>query len=100
AVPAHQAGGDDVVFEVEVELAVLVDDQLEEVEQVAGVQCRGVCWYECGQVGVADDGHAVPDHHAIGFGQRAVAALGGGQVDDHRTGLHGLHGRFLQQHRG
>ncbi|MCY1173543.1 hypothetical protein D9M73_137050 [compost metagenome] len=48
---------------------------------------------------MADDGHAVLHHHLFGLGQRAVAALGRGEVDDHRTRLHLLHGGFVQQRR-
>jgi hypothetical protein len=43
AVAAHQARGDDVVFEVDLELAFLVEHQLQEVQQVAGIQRRGIC---------------------------------------------------------
>src|SRR5690606_27259554 len=72
---AHQARGDDVVFEVEVELAVLVDDQLEEIQQVAGIEGRGIGRHHGGQVAVADNGYAMLHDHLIGNSQRAVATL-------------------------
>ncbi|MCY1533319.1 hypothetical protein D9M68_686410 [compost metagenome] len=48
---------------------------------------------------MADDGHAVFDHHLVGLGQRAVAALGCGQVDDHGARLHFGDGGLVQQGR-
>ena len=44
--------------------------------------------------------HAVLDHDAIQFRQRAVAALFDRHVDDHRSGAHGLYHVFGHQHRG
>ncbi|CAM5330173.1 hypothetical protein SSTU70S_03329 [Stutzerimonas stutzeri] len=61
------------LLEVELELAVLVDDQLEEIQQF-GDQ-RGVGRHQRRQVGVADDGHTVAHHHLIDLGQRAVTAM-------------------------
>ena len=74
------------------ELSFFIEHQLQEVQQVAGVQRRSVSRDCAGQVGRADDGHAIFDDHLIGHGQRAVAALGGREVDDHRARLHLRHG--------
>ncbi|MNM52627.1 hypothetical protein D3C81_637110 [compost metagenome] len=99
AVAAHQARGDDVVFEVDLELAFLGEDQFQEVQQVAGVQRRSVSGHRAGQVGRADNGHAIFDDHLVRHGQRAVAALGCCEVDDHRAWLHLRHGFRAQQRR-
>ena len=50
AAGAHQSGLEDLVFAVDHQLVILVDDQLEEIEHVAGVQGRGVGRHQGGQV--------------------------------------------------
>jgi hypothetical protein len=42
------------------------------------------------QIGVADEGDAVPHHHIARVGEFAVAALLGSQVDDDAARLHAL----------
>ena len=79
--------------------AFLGEDELEEVEHVARVERRGVGRHQRRQVGLADQRDAVLDHGLAGFGQRAVAALRRGQVDDHRARLHRLDHLLGDQHR-
>jgi hypothetical protein len=87
AVAAHQARGDDVVFEVDHQRAFLVEQQLQEVQQVAGVQRRGICATWAGRLVGPTMVTPLPDH-LVSDGQRAVAALGRSEVDDHRARLH------------
>ena len=61
---------------------------LEQVDQVVAVENAGGRREPARQVGVADDVDAVPLDHCPGHGQRAVAALLGGEIDDHRARLH------------
>ena len=92
----HQAGGDDVVVGGQVELRFLVDDEFQEVEHVAGVERRAVGWHGGGQVGLANEGHAVHLHGLAGLGERAVAAhtawaTASRNVHNHRARLHAVH---------
>jgi hypothetical protein len=64
---------------------------LGQAQQVVRVQRRRLLGQAAGQVGVADDGHAVAHHRLAGHGELAVAALLGRHVDDHAAGLHALH---------
>ena len=48
---------------------------------------------------MADQRHAVLHHGFAGLGQRAIAALQRGQVDDHAAWLHGLDHFLGHQHR-
>ena len=48
---------------------------------------------------MADERDAVLDDDLVLFGERAVAALLGGHVDDHRAGFHALDHVFGNQHR-
>ena len=61
------------------------------VDDVAGVHLAGVIRHGGGQVDGSDDGHAVFDDGLAGVGQFAVAAALGRQIDDHRSGRHGVH---------
>jgi hypothetical protein len=84
---------------------LLVDDQLQEVEQVARVERRGVGRHGGGQIGLADDRHAVHLDGLVGDRERAVAphatgAASGGDVDDHRARLHALDHRLADQRGG
>ena len=78
--------------------AFLGDDELEEIKQVAGIQCARVSRHQRGNVGLADQRHAVLDDGLVRLGQRAVAALRGGQVDDYAARLHGHDHLFGHQH--
>ena len=82
-----------------VELAFFGEDQLQEVQQVARVQGRSICRDGTGQVGRSANGHAIFDHDLISHGQRAIAALGRREVDDHRPRFHLRHGFRAQQRR-
>src|SRR6187549_461391 len=84
--------GDDVVLEVDVEAAVLAYQQAEQVLEVLGVELRGGNRHLGRQVAGADDLDAALDDRLPRPGQLAVAAGLGGEVDDHRAGLHGAHG--------
>ncbi len=81
------------------ELAVGVDHQLEKIEHVARIQGRGIGRHQRGQIGLADDVHAVFQDSGADLAQDAVAALRHGHVDDHRPRLHGAHRVFADQHR-
>src|SRR5688572_3094368 len=72
AVPAHQAGGDDVVLEIDLEAALLGEHELQEVEHVARVERGGVGRHQRGQVGLAHERDAMLDDDAPRLGQRAV----------------------------
>ena len=53
---AHDAGaGDDLILEVELQGAVLADEQLQQREHVAREQLRGVLGHARGQVQRRDD---------------------------------------------
>jgi hypothetical protein len=83
---------DGVVFHIDVDDAVLCLAQfLGEAEQVGGVQRRRLLGQARGQVGVADDGHAVLHYRLARLGQLAVAAPLGRHVDDHAARLHAPH---------
>ena len=80
---------DHLVVLVEHELAVL-DEQLEELGDVPGVELARVQRHRRGRVREPEDVHAVADRGLARLGQLAVAAGLGGQVDDHRAGAHRL----------
>ncbi|KAG1434788.1 hypothetical protein G6F57_021425 [Rhizopus arrhizus] len=81
--------------------AVRIDDELQEVQDVARVQRGRIGGHQAGQVGQPDDRHAVLLHDLAFLGQGAVAAAFDGQVDQHRAGLHGRDGfRGHQRWRG
>ena len=86
-----QRGGEDVVLEVDVQLALLGDQQPEQVLQVFRVELRGRDRHQARQVARADDFDAVLDDRLAGLRQLAVAAGLGGEVDDHRARLHAAH---------
>ncbi len=89
AVAQHQRAAHDFIGEIEVEVAraAQVGQQVRQV--VAEQQARGR-GQAARQIGVAEDVHAVALDHLAGLGQRAVAAVLRGQVDDHRAVLHRL----------
>ena len=77
-------------------------EQLEQVDEVGGEQLRRLRRQPPGQVGVADDPHAVvADDHLVGDRELAVAAVRGSHVDDDAAGLHrGDHLRRDEARRG
>ena len=78
--------GDDLVVEVEVQLALLGDQQAEQVLDVLRVELGGVRRPSRWQVERGDHLDAALDHGLAGLGQLAVAAGLAGEVDDHRPG--------------
>src|SRR6187431_1920448 len=89
AVGADERAGDDLVGSVDAELARLgVEQQVDEVEQVARVERAGIGGHLGGQAGGGDDLHAVLHHYLVGDAERAVAALLHREVDDDRARLH------------
>ena len=83
---------DDVVVPVDLQrLLLLVDHEIEEGEQVLGVEARGVDRDLSREVELAGDLHAVGLDDPAGLGELAVAAALGGEVDDHGAGLHARH---------
>src|SRR6185436_16359785 len=62
----HQARGDDVVVHRHLEAAFLGQDELEEIEDVPRVQRRRVGADARGEVGLADDRHAVGNDGLVG----------------------------------
>ena len=88
----HGRAADDLVLHVDAVLAVLRLAQfLGQAEQVGRVEIARLARQAAGQIGVSDDGDAVPDHDLARFGQFAVAALLRRHVDDHAARLHRLH---------
>ncbi len=72
-------------------LALLGDQQAEQVLEVLGVELGGGDRHLAGEVARADHFDAVLDHGLPRLGQLAVAAGLGGEVDDHRAGRHPAH---------
>ena len=78
--------GDDLVVEVEAQLALLVEQQAEQVLDVLRVELRGVGGHVGGQVDRRDHLDAVVgDDRLAALGELAVAARVAGEVDDHRA---------------
>ena len=82
------APADDLIVEVELQGAVLADEQLEQREHVAREQLRGVLGHARGQVQRRDDLDVVANDGLARHGQLAVPARLAGEVDDHRARLH------------
>src|SRR5215211_9506357 len=59
AVLGEQGAGDDLVLGVDLEVALVVDEELDQVLKVLGVEGRGVAGHLARQVGRADDLDAV-----------------------------------------
>ena len=81
---------DHVVFHVVVDHTVFFRRQIgHQVTDIGRIKRRGLRCHPAGEIGVADDGHAILGHDfLVHLGQLAVAALFRRQIDDHRTGLH------------
>ena len=80
----HQRAAHHLVGQIEMEVAGAAQVG-EQVRQVVAVQQARRRRQPARQVGVAEDVHAVALDDLAGLGQRAVAAVLGGQVDDHRA---------------
>src|SRR4030095_6936905 len=73
----------DLILPVDLEfLGPLVDQEGQEIEQVAGIERARVGGEAARHVGMADQLHAVLLHHLADFRERAIAALLHRQVDD------------------
>jgi hypothetical protein len=83
---------DHVILHVVDDHAILARREVRQhVADVGGVERGGLRRHARGEVGVADDGHAVVgDDLLVGHGQVAVAAALGREVDDDRAALHHL----------
>ena len=92
ALMSHTGIGHNVVFEIKVELALIANDEFAEVDHVFAKHLAGVHGQGRGEVGVTNDAYAMPYHGLVVNGALAVAPGGGGQVYNHRPGLHFLHG--------
>ena len=92
AVMGHGRAADHVIFHVVDDHAVLLRRQIgQHVADVGGIERRGLRRHPAGEIGIADDGHAiVGDDLLVRHRQVAVAATLGGKVDDDRAGLHHL----------
>src|SRR5262245_30834877 len=97
-VARYGAAGDDLVVPVDAHAAIL-DDEIEEVLQVSGVERRGVASEAGRGVGQPDDRHTIMDHDVARSRQRAIAAALDREIDDDRAGLHGLDHLLGHEHR-
>src|SRR6187549_1478692 len=74
AVAAHERGGNDLVGSIDFELAGLrVEQQVDEVHDVARIECAGVTRHFGGEAGRCDDLHAVRDDDLVRLAERTVA---------------------------
>ena len=82
---------DHIVFHVMDHLAVFFRRQVgHHVTDVGGVKLRRLGRHAGGEIGVADDGHAIVGDDLLVLDRAFhVAAAFGCKVDDHRAGLHG-----------
>src|SRR5450830_2005557 len=58
---AQQGSGHDVIFTVDHQLAFSVNNELEEIEHITRIQCRGIGCHQRCQIAFADDMYAVFD---------------------------------------
>src|ERR1039458_3375505 len=93
ATAGEQSLANNLIFEGQIQLLIF-DQMSQERGDVAGVHHARVIRHAAGQVDRSDNGHTMLDHGLAGFGDLAVAATFGGQIEDHRTGRHSLHHVF------
>src|SRR5271157_2172841 len=87
----YACAGEDFVGEIEDERAFFHDER-EKVENVARVEIAGVDGDFGGQVERREEGDAADGLRDAGPGQLAVAAGGGGEIDEDGAGAHGFDG--------
>ena len=85
---AQKNAGDDRIGWVDVQPGVGGQDELHQVDEIVGVHLAGVKRGGAGDVGEADDRHAVFLDDLTRFGGLAVSTAFGGEIDDHGAPLH------------
>src|ERR1035437_7115250 len=98
ALMGHAGAADDLVVHVEMEGAVL-DEEGEEVGDVARIELAGVAGDGDGQVERGEEGNPVVDLGFAGPGQLAVPSTGGCEVDEDGAGAHVLDGVASEEER-
>ena len=89
---SHGRAADHVVIHVVDDHAVFFRGQVsQKVDDIVGVERRGLRRHPAGKIGVADDRDTAFGHDLLVWnGQITVTTPFSGQIDDHRTRLHRL----------
>ena len=98
AVLGDERAGDDLIRPVDLERPVL-DQGIEEILQVPGIERRGIAGKPAGEIEIAHDRDTLVHHDLARLRQRAVAAALDREIDDHRARLHRLDHLLRDQHR-
>ncbi len=78
-----------LIFHIDIYLTILLGCEIgQQMTNVCGVQLTSLGGQAAGEIGIANDGYIVLDHHLILLGQFTVTTLFRGQIHHHTTGLH------------
>ena len=87
AIANHGRTADNFILEIQLELFATTK-QAKQLDQIVAVKGTGLGGEPAGQIGVAEDRHAMLDHLLVGAGQFTISAALGCEIHDNRALLH------------